>query len=294
MIRTWILLLGTMAAASAAFAQAPAAPAKQAAPKAAAPKAPASKPEEFRDCDICPPMVVVLPGSFDMGSPASEKGRSSNEGPVHKVDIAYRYAVGKHEVTFAEWDACVADGGCRQYKARDHGLGRGNKPVIDVTWIHAKAYTIWLSGKTGKEYRLLSEAEWEYAARAGTKTPYWWGPAANHEYSNYGKDKCCGSEVRGRDQWEMTAPVGSFPPNAFGIHDMLGNVWEWVEDCWQETYDVTPRDGAPTKDGNCNVRVMRGGAWSSMPVKLRVAHHDAYPPDDRGEFIGFRIARSMN
>ena len=292
MIRAFIFLLGALVAANGARAQAPAAAPKPAAPKAA-PKPATPKPEEFQDCKVCPRMVVVPAGSFDMGSPASEKGRSSNEGPVHKVTIANPFAVGKHEVTFEEWDACVADSGCRQYKARDHGYGRGNRPVIDVTWIHAKAYAIWLSEKTGKKYRLLSEAEWEYAARAGSKTTYWWGPTASHEYANYGKDKCCGAEIRGRDQWEMTSPAEAFPPNPFGIHDMLGNVWEWVEDCWQETYDATPRDGSPTKDGDCNRRVMRGGAWSSMPVKIRPAYHDAYPPDDRGEFIGFRIARTM-
>ena len=231
MLRAFILLLGALVAANVAWAQAPAAaPKPSAAPKAAAPKPTAPKPTEFQDCAACPPMVVVQPGKFDMGSPASEKGRSSNEGPVHSVQIDYPFAVGKHEVTFNEWDACVADGGCRQYKAKDYGLGRGNRPVIDVTWIHAKAYADWLSKKTGKTYRLLSEAEWEYAARAGSKTTYWWGSTASHEFANYGKDKCCGSEVRGRDQWEMTSPVGAFPPNAFGIHDMLGNVWEWVED----------------------------------------------------------------
>jgi formylglycine-generating enzyme required for sulfatase activity len=248
--------------------------------------------KEFRDCDTCPPMVVMPLKSFTMGSPDSEKGRTKAEGPQHTVRIAYPLAIAKHEVSFAEWDACVADGGCSGFNPDDEGMGRGQLPVIDVSWDNAQDYVKWLSGKTGQPYRLLSEAEWEDAARAGAKTPYSWGAKASHEHANYGQDECCGSFMSGRDKWELTAPVESFPANAFGLHDMLGNVWEWVEDCWDETHAGAPGDGSVRRGGDCNRHVMRGGSWSSMPSRIRAAYRDAYPPDDRGQFIGFRVARS--
>ncbi len=246
---------------------------------------------EFRDCPDCPPMVVVPQQKFTMGSPGSEKGRLKSEGPQHSVRIAYGLAIAKHEVTFAEWDACVADGGCRP-RTRDEGWGRGAMPVIHVSWRDAHVYTAWLSKRTGQNYRLLSEAEWEYGARAGAHTQYSWGSVASHGHANYGKDECCGGQVDGTDQWETTSPAESFPANAFGLHDMLGNVWEWVEDCWNETHTGAPVDGSVRTTGDCDRRIMRGGSWSSMPVRIRAAFRDAYPPDDRGEIIGFRVARA--
>ena len=246
---------------------------------------------EFRDCPECPPMVVMPQRKFTMGYPGSEKGRLKNEGPRHGVRIAYGLAIAKHEVTFAEWDACVDDGGCH-HRARDEGWGRGNRPVIDVSWRDARAYAAWLSQKTARHYRLLSEAEWEYGARAGVQTQYSWGSVASHGHANYGRDECCGGHIADADQWETTSPAESFPANAFGLHDMLGNVWEWVEDCWNETHAGAPGDGSVRATGDCDRRIMRGGSGSSMPVRIRAAFRDAYPPDDRGEIIGFRVARS--
>jgi formylglycine-generating enzyme required for sulfatase activity len=257
----------------------------------AAPPLPATG-TEFRDCAECPPMVVLPRENFTMGSPDSEDGRFPNEGPLHKVRISYALAVGKHEVTFEEWEACVADGGCDGHLPDDEGGGRGKLPVIDVDWFNAQAYAAWLSKKTGGKYRLLSEAEWEYAARAGAVTTYWWGPKANHEYANYGRDECCGGFKSGRDQWDMTSPAESFPPSKFGVHDMLGNVWEWVQDCWDESHADRPATGQARETGDCNRRIMRGGSWASMPVRIRAAFRDAYPPHDRGTIIGFRVARS--
>ena len=247
---------------------------------------------EFQDCAICPKMVVLPQQSFMMGSAPSEKGRSKNEGPQRKVTIAYPLAVAKFEVSFDEWDACLADGGCREHRPEDEGRARGSLPVIDVDWFDAQAYASWLTEKTGVKYRLLSEAEWEYAARAGADTKYSWGAEASHDHANYGQDECCGSFVKGRDKWDLTSPVGSFPPNPFGLHDLLGNLWEWVEDCWHDDPSTGPTDGSPRLDGECNLRIMRGGSWASMPVRIRAAFRDAFGPEDRGNIIGFRVARS--
>ena len=172
----------------------------------------------FRDCPECPEMVVIRAGSFMMGSPTSEPGRWEGEGPQHRVRIPQTFALGKYEVTFAEWDACMKTGGCK-HRLGDEGWGRGNQPVIDVDWDDAKAYVRWLSQKTGQAYRLPSEAEWEYATRAGTTTAFYFGNDINPRQANYG-----GNEGK-------TVAVGRYPANAFGLHDVHGNVWEWVEDC---------------------------------------------------------------
>ena len=190
--------------------------------------------DPFRECaKDCPMMIVLPPGEFWMGSPDGEGDES--ERPRHKVKIDKRFAVGKFEVTWDDWEACVAMRGCESKSSDDSPFGRGRQPVIHVTWDDAKAYTTWLSLMTGKPYRLLTEAEWEYAARGVTSvdTPlptYPWGNEPSHEYANYGADQCCKGKVEGRDQWPYAAPVGEFPPNAFGLRDMVGNVWEWVED----------------------------------------------------------------
>ncbi len=217
--------------------------------------------EVFRDCDHCPEMVVVPAGRFTMGSPSSESGRDSDEGPQRRVTFGAKFAVGVYEVTFAEWDACVSDGGCGGYHPDDAGWGRGRRPVMRVSWDDAQAYASWLSRETGESYRLLSEAEWEYVARAGTTTRYWWGNNVGRNRAN-----CDGCGSRWDD--ESTAPVGSFGANGFGLHDVHGNVWEWVEDCWHDSYAGAPRDGSAwlgNNGGDCSRRVLRGGSWLHRP-----------------------------
>jgi formylglycine-generating enzyme required for sulfatase activity len=244
----------------------------------------------FRDCmDICPLMVVLPAGEFTMGSPPDEVGRRDTEGPQHRVTIARPFAVGKYEVTFAEWDACAAGGGCNSRLAgRDEGWGRGRRPVINVDWSDAKEYAAWLSRKTGKAYRLLSEAEWEYAARAGTTTPYAFGDKI--------LDWSAG-KLRAQYGARMTAEVGSFPANRFGLHDMHGNVWEWVEDAWHCNYEGAPTDGSVWSERYPVYRVLRGGGWPlSSPGNLRSAsRRSSNVPrfGNRTPYVGFRLARAL-
>ena len=244
-------------------------------------------------------MVVVPAGAFRMGSPDSEAGRSRDEGPVRTVTIAKPFAVGKFEVTWDDWEACVAMRGCDGRPTGDAGWGKGQLPVINVSWDQAKAYVAWLSRMTGKPYRLLTEAEWEYAARGVTSAdaphpPYPWGDKASHEYANYGTDQCCHGRVEGRDQWFYTAPVGQFPPNDFGLHDMHGNVWEWVEDPWHDDYRGAPIDGSAwTEGGEASRRVVRGGSWNIDPEVLRSANRIGYSTDDRNNDLGFRVGRTL-
>ena len=241
----------------------------------------------FRDCPSCPEMVVVPAGSFMMGSPPGEKGRTRTdaEGPVHRVTISAPFAVAKYEMTFAEWDACVAEGGCR-HRPDDQGWGRGNRPVINVSWEDAKSYVQWLSAKTGKAYRLLSESEWEYAARAGTSTRYSWGDETGRNRAN-----CTGCGSR----WQniKTAPVGSFAANGFGLHDMHGNVWEGVEDCWNDSYRGAPSDGGAWLSGECDTRVFRGGSWNVLSGYMGAALRAGGGTGNRNNIIGFRIARTL-
>ncbi len=254
--------------------------------------------DEFQDCDDCPKMVVLPTGSFMMGSPQSEAERDHDEGPQRRVIIRKLFAVGKFEVTFDEWDACVSDGGCR-YRPGDQGWGRGRRPVINVSWDDGKAYISWLSRKTGKAYRLLSEAEWEYAARAGTSTRFQSGDrkkdlcryanAADRSTSFGWKNKDCSDGVG-----EKTASVGSYKSNAFGLHDMLGNVSEWAADCWNESYIGASVYGTSRTSGDCKVRVLRGGSWISRPWTLRSADRVGYDADIRDHVIGFRVARTLH
>lgn len=249
---------------------------------------------EFQECEICPVMVAIPPGKFTMGSPSAERGREEYESPEHSVTIARPFAVGKYEVTFAQWDACVADGGCDGYRPADEGAGRGNHPVIYVSWNDAQSYVMWLKAKTGKQYRLLSEAEWEYAARAKTETSYYWGPVANHDMANYGKDDGTAGLAQGSDSWQFISPVGSFPPNPFGLYDMSGNVWEGTADCWHEDYLGAPDDGvAWTTGGDCGQRILRGGSWASAPAFLRSATRGRDPTGTRAYNYGFRVARTF-
>ena len=208
------------------------------------------------------------------------------------------FGVGKYEVTFAEWDACVADGGCK-HKPEDTGWGRDRRPVINVSWDDVKTeYLPWLSKKTGKTYRLLTEAEWEYAARGGVESEnplrYWWGDEVNHELANYGSDDCCAGLAEGKDQWVNTAPVGEFDANPYGLFDMHGNVWEWVEDCYKDSYEDAPLDGSAISSTECVSRVARGGSWNDIPVSLRSANRDVGLPGFRDPAFGFRIARTLN
>jgi formylglycine-generating enzyme required for sulfatase activity len=242
--------------------------------------------DTFQECMNCPKMMVVPAGSFTMGSPASELGHDDFEGPQHKVTIARQFAVGQFELTFDDWDACAADGGCSGYKPSDQGWGRSRRPVINVSWDDAKAYVAWLTKKTGKPYRLLSEAEYEYAARAGTTTAYPWGDAIGINNANCDG---CGS------QWDnkQTAPVGSFAANGFGLYDMVGNVVEWTQDCYHYGYSGAPTDGSAWTSGDCSSRVLRSGPWVIGPRDLRSANRLGGPARIRGYGIGFRIARML-
>jgi formylglycine-generating enzyme required for sulfatase activity/tRNA A-37 threonylcarbamoyl transferase component Bud32 len=248
----------------------------------------------FRDCTdtdaagavVCPQMVVIPPGSFRMGSPEGEEGRRGNEGPQHTVTIATPLAVGRFPVTFEEWDGCVADGGCGARRPADKGWGRGRRPVINVSWDDAHRYVAWLSGRTGQPYRLLSEAEWEYAARAGSVKARYWGNRTGHKLANCNG---CGSAWDGK----QAAPVGSFPPNPFGLFDMLGNVWQWVEDCYHDGYGGAPDDGSAWTSGRCSYRILRGGSWFSSPSHLRSAYRGGSSPGYRGDDDGFRVVRAV-
>ena len=257
--------------------------------------------ETFRDCADCPEMAVIPAGSFMMGSSKSEVGRYVDEGPRHWVTIPRAFALGKYEVTFAEWDACVWDGGC-SHRPDDQGLGRGNRPVINVSWDDAKAYARWLARrKTGQAYRLPSESEWEYAARAGTTTARYWGEDADracgygnvHDHTSKSENKLDWAHHDCRDGYAKTAPVGSFRANDFGLHDMLGNVWEWVEDCWNDSYSGAPGDGRAWTTGECSRRVLRGGSWDNRPGVLRAANRVRSGSGNRYIFNGFRIARTL-
>ena len=242
--------------------------------------------DTFRDYPECPELVVVPAGSFMMGSPEGEEDKHDNEGPLHEVRIDYPLAAGVYPVTFDEWDVCVSGGGCGGYRPDDKGWGRGTRPVINVSWKDAQMYVNWLCWKTGKGYRLLSESEWEYVARAGTATRYWWGDGIRRNRANCDG---CGS------LWDnkKTAPVGSFPANGFGLHDVHGNVREWVEDCWNDRYHGAPVDGSTWMSGECNRRVLRGGSWIGIPWYLRSAYRDGYSTGYRRNNIGFRVARTL-
>ena len=249
----------------------------------------------FRDCDgaWCPEMVVVPSGSYMMGSPESEARRDNDEGPRHRVRIAKPFAVGVYEVTFEEWDACRRGGGC-SHNPGDKGWDRGRRPVINVSWEDAQAYVRWLSRETGERYRLLSESEWEYVARAGTTGPFHFGATLSTAQANYDGNYTYGSGRKGRYR-ERTEPVGSFPANAFGVHDVHGNVWEWVEDCWHDSYRGAPGDGrAWTVGGDCSRRVLRGGSWSNVPRSLRSANRLWFPAGIRNGLTGFRVARTLD
>jgi formylglycine-generating enzyme required for sulfatase activity len=237
-------------------------------------------------------MTVVPPGTFLMGSPPSEEHRSSAEGPQRPVEISHWLAVGTFEVTFAEWDACVAEGGCR-HQPRDPGWGRGRRPVINVSWYDVtEEFLPWLSYKTGQPYRLLTEAEWEYAARAGASTAFSTGASITAAQANFDGTSSYAGSARGPYR-QQTVEAGSFPANAFGIHDIHGNVWEWVEDCYSDVYSAATSRGESGPAAPGCMRVLRGGSWIDSPRVLRSAYRGRAPANARFIYRGFRIARTL-
>jgi formylglycine-generating enzyme required for sulfatase activity/class 3 adenylate cyclase len=244
----------------------------------------AAKPgSDFKECaNGCPTMIVVPGGKFTMGSPESENDRSNDEGPQHEVTIGQPFAVGKTDVTFAEWDTCVAAGACPE--VADSGWGRDDRPVISVTWDEAKIYTAWLAKQTGKPYRLLTEAEWEYAARAGNPGRY----SFSDDETQLDEHAWFSMNSGGKTQ-----PVGTKKPNAFGLYDMHGNVWQWVEDCYKESYRGAPTDGSAVTSKDCSRRDLRGGSWSGNPGILRSANRNGYTALYRIGNIGFRVGRML-
>ena len=233
-----------------------------------------------------PDMVVIPAGEFRMGCRSLLECVHS-EKPVHDVSILQPFAVSKYEITFEQWDRCTSAGGCNGHRAADEDWGRQNRPVVNVSWEDAQAYVSWLSKETGGDYRLPSESEWEYAARAGTTTRYFWG-------SDSGKNRAnCNGYCR--DQWKSTtAPVGSFAANAFGLYDLHGNVYEWTEDCWNDSYTGAPSEGSPWVKGDCANRVIRGGSWLSHPERATVSRRTNAPVFERANSIGFRVARTID
>jgi formylglycine-generating enzyme required for sulfatase activity len=249
----------------------------------------------LRDCAACPDLVVLPAGEFMMGSPESERGRNRDEGPQRTVAVP-SFAMGKFEVTFAQWDACAEEGGCR-HKPGDETWGRGKRPVINVSWHDATQFVAWLSAKTGKAYRLPTEAEWEYAARAITDAaaphpPFSTGSTINYKQANYDANFTYGDGKMGIFR-QKTIEVGRFPANAFGLHDMHGNVWEWVQDCYKDSYQRAPTDGSAVAFPRCGLRILRGGSWNYFPQLLRSAYRYATAPDIRLDIVGFRVARSL-
>ena len=242
--------------------------------------------DDLRSGGEGPEMVVVPAGSFRMGC-VSGQNCEDHEKPVHRVTIGSPFAVGVYEMTFREWDTCVRAGGGEGYRPDDYGWGRGRKPAYIVSWKDAQAYVAWLSRESGAGYRLLSEEEWEYVARAGSETAYGWGNAIGKNRAN-----CDGCGSRWDD--EQTAPVGSFRANRFGLYDVHGNVWEWVQDCWNGTYQGAPTDGTAWTSRNCDRRVVRGGSWVDEPRGLRSAHRGRDTAGYRHFDVGFRVARSLS
>lgn len=244
------------------------------------------------DAPEAPEMMIIPAGSFIMGSPPEERGRKGNEGPQHRVEIRHAFALSRDLVTFNEWDSCVAEGGCRQYTPSDEHWGRGDRPVINVSLEDSQNYAAWLSAMTGHSYRLPTEAEWEYAARAGTTTTYYQGYSLTTDQANYdGVDfPRDGSPGIYR---QTPTPVGMFPSNAFGMTDMEGNVWEWTQDCWNPDYRGAPSDGAARSTGDCYRRVVRAGAFNTTPANARSAFRFWEVGQLRSAFVGFRVARDL-
>ena len=238
---------------------------------------------------MCPDMIALAAGAFTMGPGADERSRP-NEGPARRIDFTRPFAIAAREVTFAEWDACVADGGCAGHKAIDFGWGRGDQPVVGVSFADAQNYAAWLSETTGQAYRLPSEAEWEYAARGGQTTPFSFGVELTSRNANFdGRFAYRGKKSR----WVgRPTPASRYPANAFGLFDMHGNVWEWTADCWRTSLDGAPADGG-ARGGTCVSRTLKGGAFNTGGWRLRAAHRIGKPASTREMEIGFRVVREL-
>lgn len=237
--------------------------------------------EVFQECPQCPEMVVLPPGTYAMGA---EDG-NDKELPVHLVSISAPIAMSRFEITWDEWEACVAAAGCER-DPDDHGWGRGKRPVINVSWQEAKQYATWVSGVTGATYRIPSESEWEFAARASTYTNYPWGNDIGEENANCRE---CNTVL-----WDhQSLEVGLYPPNPFGLYDMHGNIWEWIEDCWNGSYEGAPQDGTAWTDGDCTLRVVRSGSWYYFPQLARSASRDNFPAHLFSYNIGIRLVREL-
>jgi formylglycine-generating enzyme required for sulfatase activity len=278
----------------------------------------------FRDCPHCPEMIVIPPGSFSMGSPPPRQGWDSREAPQHSVRIDSAFAMSLYDVTRAQYSRFIREThrsggkGCDILDAQGRWITDPNKdwhspgfpqtdfdPVVCVSWEDATAYALWLnqqarpripSDSNSRPYRLPSEAEWEYAARSGTVTPYYWGNNASHESANYGLEECypCGAAAEGRDRWYYTSPVASFPPNAFGLYDMLGDVWQWTQDCMHYGYEGAPTDGSVWAGGECKLHVLRGGSWLDPARFLTVTLRNPWGKSTRNQANGFRVVRSLD
>ena len=236
--------------------------------------------EVFRDCDICPEMVVISAGTYVMG----EDERHRYEKPAHDVVIAKSFAIGRYELTFDEWEACFADGGC-QKNPDDHKWGRGRRPVMNISWHDAQEYLDWISKKTGHTYRFPTEAEWEYAARAGTRTAYSWGDEPGTTKANC---RTCAPHIS-----HQSYPVGKYEPNPWGLYDVHGNVWEWVEDCWNKTHAGAPADGSARSEGKCRYRVTRSGSWYYVSTNVRSGYRAKFIARAYSYGIGLRPLREL-
>jgi formylglycine-generating enzyme required for sulfatase activity len=266
--------------------------------------------DRFRECAACPEMVVMPSGEYMMGSPDEESERTSNEGPQHRIKIPRRFAVGKLKVTrdeyetfvnetsYASGDKCFTlEAGRAEERTgrsfRNPGFEQdGKHPVVCINWDDAKAYLAWLSKKTGKLYRLLSESEWEYVARAGTKTPFWWGSSISADQANYDGNSTYGGGEKGQYR-QKTVPADTFEANPWGLYQVHGNAFEWVEDCWNETHQYAPSDDWVRLAGNCSRHVRRGGAWNIPARMLRSAYREQRPALTRGSNLGLRVARTL-
>jgi formylglycine-generating enzyme required for sulfatase activity len=253
--------------------------------------------DQFKECEQCPEMVVVPAGQFIMGATEDETGSTRDERPRHQVSFARPFSVGRFSVTLSEWDACVAAKGC-SYRPSDQGWGRGTQPVIDILWEDAREYVAWLSRTTDRPYRLLSESEREYVARAGTTTAYWWGDSFEPMQANYAAgNRILFSASMSDSQQSIakgrTAPVQSFAPNPWGLYQVHGNVYDWVEDCWHANYDGAPADGSAWMMANCDAHVLRGGAFSRNMENARSAARIWFGSANRIIYMSVRVARTL-
>jgi formylglycine-generating enzyme required for sulfatase activity len=247
--------------------------------------------DSFKECDVCPEMVVVPKGSFMMGTPANEPDRFKGEDPIHRVSFAKPFAVGRFTISFDEWDACLADGGCGGVKGDDKGFGRGRMPAQGIDFTAAKSYLAWLSKNVGRTYRLPSESERVYFTRAGTTTPFWFGNTITAQDANYQASTPYGNGPHGPDS-KRPVVVDSYAPNPFGLYQVHGNVYEWTEDCFNKRYtEDTPVDGSPWLEGDCHKRMLRGGTWDWSANMVRSGYRESAIVEGG---YSFRVVRTLN